>query len=41
MKQNWPKINKADHDSQNLVEQIEQYGLWNLLKLSKMYQWDG
>ena len=37
---NWPKIDKVDQDSENLVEQIEQNGLWNLLKLSKMYQWE-
>ena len=38
---NWPKIDEVDQSSENLVEQIEQNGLWNLLKLSKMYQWDG
>ena len=38
---NWPKIDEVDQDSENLVEQIEKNGLWNLLKLSKMYQWDG
>ena len=36
-----PKIDKVDQDSENLVEQIEQNKLWNLLKLTKMYQWDG
>ena len=44
MKQNetkWPKIDEVDQDSENLVEQIEQNELWNLLKLTKMYQWDG
>ena len=38
---NWPKIDEVDQDSENLVEQIEKNGLGNLLKLSKMYQWDG
>ena len=38
---NWPKIDEVDQDSKNLVEQIEQNELWNLLKLTKMYQWDG
>ena len=38
---NWPRIDEVDQDSENLVEQIEKNGLWNLLKLSKMYQWDG
>ena len=38
---NWPKIYEVDQDSENLVEQIEQNELWNLLKLPKIYQWDG
>ena len=37
----WPKINEVDQNSENLVEQIEQNEFWNLLKLTKMYQWDG
>ena len=37
----WPKIDEVDQDSENLVGQIEQNELRNLLKLTKMYQWDG
>ena len=37
----WPKIDEVDQDSKNLVEQFEQNELWNLLKLTKMYQWNG
>ena len=37
----WPKINEVEQDSENLVKQIEQNEFWNLLKLIKMYQWDG
>ena len=35
------KIDRVDQDSENLAEQIEQNELWNLLKLTKMYQWNG
>ena len=37
----WPKIDEVDQDSENLVEQIEQSELWSLLKVTKMYQWNG